>query len=64
MYIGTRGDSVIDYVIKNEILSEEEEEVKIKESIESDHMRVVVSWKEGGEEERMGEREKDVIIWG
>lgn len=37
--------------------------MEIKESAESNHTKVVASWKEEGEEERMEDNEKEVIIW-
>lgn len=62
-YIGARGNTVIDYVIKNEIETEKSEKIDIIENIKSDHMKVVFSWEEEIEKTRENKKPTKYISW-
>lgn len=73
-YVGTRGNTVIDYVITNEKALERIKEFKVGERIESDHMPLEIeidigreekgrSQEEEGEEGRNKEEGMEIIRW-
>lgn len=75
-YVGTRGSSVIDYVLVNESLYDRVKKLRIDERVESDHMplNVYIELKEKEEEDRntkkeekkkdkRNEKEKITICW-
>lgn len=64
-YIGARGKTVIDYVIKRELEEEKKEKIEIRESLKSDHMKVIYSWEEMKEQNKEEEDEngKEYISW-
>lgn len=75
-YVGTRGSSVIDYILVNEGLYDRVKKLKIDERVESDHMplNVYIELEEKEEEERStkeegkkkdkrNEKEKFTICW-
>jgi hypothetical protein len=65
-YIGSRGETVIDYGIVNEEAWERVEEFRIGEKVESDHLEIALK-RRGGKEQRrkeVGDRKKIVNFFG
>jgi hypothetical protein len=66
-YIGSRGETVIDYGIVNEEPWESVEEFKIGDRAESDHLEIALRKRRGGKEQRrkgMGDRNETVDFFG
>ncbi|XP_025262551.1 golgin subfamily A member 6-like protein 22 [Camponotus floridanus] len=61
-YIGPRGMTTIDYLLTNISGKEIIQHMKIGDKIESDHMRIEVTWKEKTEERRK-EIRKEITDW-
>jgi hypothetical protein len=62
-YIGSRGETVIDYGIVNEEAWERVEEFKVGERAESDHLEIALRKRRGRKEQRrkgMGDRNETV----
>jgi hypothetical protein len=69
IYIGSRGETVIDYGIVNEEAWERVEEFRIGERVESDYLEILVALRKrrGGKEQRrkgVGDRNKTVFFFG
>lgn len=65
-YIGSRGVSVVDYVLRNYRAGNKIEKLKIGERVESDHQPIEVTLKTRVEKKR-GRREEDIReigLWG
>jgi hypothetical protein len=68
IYIGSRGETVIDYGIVNEEAWERVEEFRIGERVESDYLEILVALRKrrGGKEQRrkgVGDRNKTVFFF-
>jgi exonuclease III len=65
-YVGSRGETVIDYGIVNEEAWERVEELRIEERAESDHLEVALRKRrrrEKTEKEKSGDRNKTVYFY-
>jgi hypothetical protein len=64
-YIGSRGETLVDYGIVNEEAWERVEEFRIGERAESDHLEIALRKRRGGKEQRrkgVGHRNKTVYF--
>lgn len=65
MYMGSRGNSIIDYAVVSAITKKDIAEFKVKERVESDHMPIKVKVETAQERELRVEKEtwKELRIW-
>jgi hypothetical protein len=66
MYLGSRGETVIDYGIANEEAWKRVLEVRIGEREQSDHLKIALRKRRGGKEQRrkgMKDRNKTVYFF-
>jgi hypothetical protein len=65
-YVGSRGETVIDYGIVNEEALEKVEEFRIGEKAETGHLEIALRKRRGGNEQRrkeVGDRSKTVFLF-
>jgi hypothetical protein len=68
-YVGSRGETVIDYAIVNEAAWERVKELKVGERVDSDHLplKIIIEGKNQEEKEKGGTREEEkkvtVKVW-
>lgn len=62
-YVGARGSTIIDYVLKKEYKENLEKRIEVRESTKSDHMKIIYSWVEKNVETEEKRKEYEVICW-